>query len=87
MTDVLFAGGESRLYNAPAGCDYMIAHAVGQNGKEIELYAEVPCPDEWEGMEDIPDHDQFDEKAFEELKEEITQQAKDAGIDPTELKF
>ena len=87
MTEVLFAGGESRLYNAPAGCDYMIAHAVGQNGKEIELYAEVPCPDEWEGMEDIPNRDQFDDTAFESLKEKIIRQAKAAGIDPAELKF
>lgn len=87
MIDVTFSGGESRLYNAPADCDYMIAHAVDQNGREIELYAEVPCPDEWKGTEDIPDQDQFDEKAFEMLKADITQQAKAAGIDSAELKF
>lgn len=87
MTDVLFAGGESRLYNAPAGCDYMMADVEDKDGEIVHLYAEIPCPDEWEGLEDIPNQDQFDDTAFEFLKEEIIRQAKAAGIDPTELKF
>lgn len=46
MTDVLFAGGESRLYNAPAGCNYMMADVEDKDGEIVHLYAEIPCPDE-----------------------------------------
>lgn len=88
MIDVTFAGGESRQ-NHKLGCNYMIAKIIDDYGRDAELYAEALVPDSWYDMDEIPDADResFDKSSFEELKEEITQQAKDAGIDPAELKF
>lgn len=88
MIDVLFQGGESRQ-NSELGCNYMIAHYIDDYGRDAELYAEVLVPDDWYGMDEIPDADRerFDKSSFNELKDEITQQAKDVGISPDDLKF
>ena len=83
MIDVTFAGGESRE-DSNLGCNYMIA----KDGS-TELYAEKLVPDEWYDMDEIPDdeRERFDDASFVELKDEIIEQAKEYGIDPSDLVF
>ena len=83
MINVTFLGGESRE-DSDLGCNYMIA----RNGN-TELYTEKLVPDEWYDMDEIPDdeRERFDEASFVELKNEIIEQAKEYGIDPSDLVF
>lgn len=92
MFEVMFAGGESRK-DSELGCDYMVCRVVDQYGRDVELYSEMLVPDSWydldgEGKETPDDErESFDRSAFEELKGSIIQQARDAGIDPADLRF
>lgn len=88
MLDVMFQGGESR-YDSSKSCNYMLAKIIDGCGRDAELYAEVACPEEWdEGIEPTDrEQEDFDNESFKELKGEIIQQAKDAGISPDDLKF
>lgn len=83
MINVTFLGGESRE-DSDLGCNYMVA----RDGN-TELYAEKLVPDEWYDMDEIPDdeRERFDEASFVELKNEIIEQAKEYGIDPSDLVF
>lgn len=88
MINVTFLGGESRK-DSELGCNYMIANIIDDYGRDSELYAEKLVPDEWYDMDEIPDEERerFDEASFTELKNEIIRQAKENGVDPSDLKF
>lgn len=81
---VEFSGGELR--DNSYGC-YMICEVQDKDGDGVELYAEYPSPDEWD--EDTPQCEvsAFEDEAFETLKTELLQQAKEVGISADQLEF
>lgn len=88
--EVTFMGGESRT-NPGQGVNYMIVTVPGDDGEDIELYAEAMQPDEWEGLspDDIPQEElnKFDVESFQSLKGEIIRQAQEIGFNPDQLEF
>lgn len=71
MIKVCFMGGISRYSNKSV--NYMLAEIED----DLELYAEIELPDD-----DVPE-----EYGYDELKEEIIDQAKENKVDVKKLEF
>ena len=79
---VKFFSGESRQQPGK-GCDYMLCWVEDEDGRPVELYAEVLEPD----SSAVDDMAAWDCMIFTGLKAEIIRQAKDCGIVAEELEF
>lgn len=87
---VSFWGGESRT-NPGQGVNYMIVAVPDEDGEDVELYAECPEPEEWEGRseDEIGQREikRFADESFVSLKNEIIRQAKGIGFNIDQLEF
>ena len=77
-----YYGGES-LQHPGKACDYMICVARDEDGRPVETYAEVICPD------DVTEDnvDAWSESVYDDLKAEIIEQAKRLGVAAEQLEF
>lgn len=80
--NVTFFNGESRQQPGK-GCDYMLCWIEDEDGRSVELYAELLEPD----GSAVNDMAAWDYAVFNDLKVEITRQAKDYGITAEQLEF
>ena len=78
---VIFEGGIAN--DGVHACNYMFARTEDADGDPIELYSEVSLP---ENLRD-DEVDAFDAATYPILKEDIINQAIDAGIDANQLVF
>ena len=78
---VIFEGGIAN--DGVHACNYMLARTEDADGDPIELYSEVLMP---ENLRD-DEVDAFDAATYPILKEDIINQAIDAGIDANQLVF
>lgn len=78
---VIFEGGIAN--DGVHACNYMLARTEDADGDPIELYSEVSMP---ENLRD-DEVDAFDAATYPILKEDIINQAIDAGIDANQLVF
>ena len=78
---VIFEGGIAN--DGVHACNYMLARTEDADGDPIELYSEVSLP---ENLRD-DEVDAFDAATYPILKEDIINQAIDAGIDANQLVF
>ena len=79
---VNFSNSESRQQPGK-GCDYMVCAARDEDGRPVELYAEMLEPD---GLA-VDDMSAWDCSIFNDLKADIIRQAKDCGIAAEQLVF
>ena len=80
--NVGYYSGESLQYPGK-GCDYMICAARDEDGRPVELYAEVICPDDV--TEDTVDA--WSDSVYDDLKAEIIEQAELLGVAESQLIF
>ena len=78
---VIFEGGIAN--DGVHACNYMLARTEDADGDSIDLYSEVLMP---ENLRD-DEVDAFDAATYPILKEDIINQAIDAGIDANQLVF
>ena len=79
--EVIFGGGIAK--DGMHGCNYMLARTEDANGDPIELYSEAGA------LETVCDDDMdaFDAATYPVLRDDIIDQAMEAGIDPDRLDF
>ena len=85
--NVEFNGGESRQ-NPRVACDYMIAKTE-IDGEKIELYAEVLIDEfcEEHDLDYYTDDLEAEDLIYQQLRDEIVEQAKEHGILENALHF
>ena len=90
MYSVEFMSGESRNIIRDAklvGVDYMLVNVIDRDGYKVELYAERDTSEIWD-YENECYKEGYDEYSFyDELKEDIIEQAMEIGVNADELKF